>query len=55
MLGSKQVLFNESLVYLLNGLVQGLEKDAEELAALRQEIQKLRAQLAQVQAAKEQS
>jgi hypothetical protein len=53
MLGSKQVLFNESLVYLLNGLVQGLEKDAEELTALRQEVQELRAQLAAVQAKRE--
>ena len=50
MLASKQALFNESIVYVLNGLIESLEKDvtrqAEENAALRQEIDALRAQIA---------
>jgi hypothetical protein len=49
MLGSKQILFNESVVYALNSLVEGLERDnarqAEEIATLRQELEALRAQV----------
>jgi hypothetical protein len=53
MLGSKQVSFNEAMVYVLSNLLKGLEKDAEqkavELAALREEIQKLRIRVTELE------
>lgn len=49
MLGSKQVLFNEALVYMLNDLLAGLEKDAGEMAAMRKELDELRARLAKLE------
>ena len=52
MLGSKQTLFNEAIVYMQNSLIEGLDKDAEqtrvELAALRTEVQQLRTELAEL-------
>lgn len=52
MLGSKQTLFNEAIVYMQNSLIEGLDKDAEqiaaELAALRTEVQQLRIELAEL-------
>ncbi len=57
MLGSKQTMFNESITYLQNSLIEGLDKDAAstaaELAALRAEVQALRAELAELKAARD--
>jgi hypothetical protein len=52
MLGSKQAMFNESILYALNALVEGLERDVErqsqEIASLQQELELLRAQVAEL-------
>jgi hypothetical protein len=57
MLGSKQTLYNESIVYALNGLVEGLEKNlaqqAEEMETLRREVDSLHKQLADLRGAEE--
>lgn len=48
--GSKQILFNETSVHLLDTLLAELEKDAarnmQEIAALREEVTALRAEVA---------
>jgi hypothetical protein len=57
MLGSKQTLFNEAIVYMQNSLIEGLDKEADrtaaELATLREEVQQLRAELTELKAHQE--